>query len=41
MLNVAEIAASGVACLVLGTNDLLKDMGGQPPARPRAICGVR
>jgi len=30
VLNVAEIAASGVACLAMGTNDLLKAMRGQP-----------
>ena len=30
VLNVAEIAASGVACLAMGTNDLLKAMQGQP-----------
>jgi citrate lyase subunit beta/citryl-CoA lyase len=30
VLNVAEIAASGVTCLAMGTNDLLKAMHGQP-----------
>jgi citrate lyase subunit beta/citryl-CoA lyase len=30
VLNAAAIAASGVACLVLGTNDLLNDLRGQP-----------
>ena len=30
ILNVAEIAASGVTCLAMGTNDLLKAMQGQP-----------
>jgi citrate lyase subunit beta/citryl-CoA lyase len=30
MLNVAAIAASGVVCLALGTNDLLNDMRGHP-----------
>jgi citrate lyase subunit beta/citryl-CoA lyase len=30
VLHVAEIAASGVACLAMGTNDLLKAMQGQP-----------
>jgi citrate lyase subunit beta/citryl-CoA lyase len=30
VLHVAEIAASGVTCLAMGTNDLLKAMRGQP-----------
>ena len=30
VLNVAAIAASGVACLAMGTNDLLKAMRAQP-----------
>ena len=30
VLNVTQIAASGVACLAMGTNDLLKTMQGQP-----------
>ncbi|HJS45800.1 MAG TPA: CoA ester lyase [Rhizomicrobium sp.] len=30
VLNVAEIAASGVACLAMGTNDLLKALRAQP-----------
>ena len=30
VLNVAAIAASGVQCLAMGTNDLLKAMHGQP-----------
>ena len=30
VLNVSEIAASGVTCLAMGTNDLLKAMRGQP-----------
>jgi citrate lyase subunit beta/citryl-CoA lyase len=30
VLNVAAIAASGVACLAMGTNDLLKAMHAQP-----------
>jgi citrate lyase subunit beta/citryl-CoA lyase len=30
VLNVAAIAASGAACLVMGTNDLLNDLRGQP-----------
>ena len=30
VLNATQIAASGVACLVMGTNDLLKAMQGQP-----------
>jgi citrate lyase subunit beta/citryl-CoA lyase len=29
VLNLSEIAASGVTCLLLGTNDLLKSMRGQ------------
>jgi citrate lyase subunit beta/citryl-CoA lyase len=29
VLNLNEIAASGVTCLVLGANDLIKDMGGR------------
>ena len=29
VLNMAEIAGAGVACLVLGANDLIKDMGGR------------
>jgi citrate lyase subunit beta/citryl-CoA lyase len=29
ILNLAEIAGAGVSCLVLGANDLLKDMGGR------------
>jgi len=29
VLNLSEIAASGAACLLLGTNDLLKSMRGQ------------
>lgn len=29
VLNLTEIASSGVACLVLGANDLIKDMGGR------------
>jgi citrate lyase subunit beta/citryl-CoA lyase len=28
-MNLAEIAAAGVTCLVLGANDLLKEMGGR------------
>jgi citrate lyase subunit beta/citryl-CoA lyase len=32
VMNLTEIAASGVACLVLGANDLLKEMAGR--ARP-------
>ncbi|HYS46424.1 MAG TPA: CoA ester lyase, partial [Rhizomicrobium sp.] len=30
VMNVAEIAASGAACLAMGLNDLLKAMRGQP-----------
>ena len=30
VLNLAAIAGSGAACLLLGTNDLLKDMHGRP-----------
>jgi len=30
VLNVAEIAAAGVECLAMGTNDLLKALRGQP-----------
>ena len=29
VLNLSEMAASGIACLLLGTNDLLKSMRGQ------------
>lgn len=29
VLNLEEIARSGIACLVLGANDLIKDMGGR------------
>lgn len=29
VLNLAEIAGSGVSCLVLGANDLIKDLGGR------------
>ena len=39
VLNLVEIAAGGAACLMLGTNDLLKSMRG-PPYRTAAICGV-
>ena len=41
VLNLAAIAASGAACLVLGTNDLLKAMRGQTlPDRAQSVGGA-
>jgi citrate lyase subunit beta/citryl-CoA lyase len=49
VLNVAEIAASGIACLAMGTNDLLKALRAQPlpdrrnlwPALSTAVLAAR
>lgn len=40
VLNLAEIAGSGVACLALGTNDLLTAMQGQPMPDRRNLWAV-
>jgi citrate lyase subunit beta/citryl-CoA lyase len=40
VLNLSEIAASGVACLLLGTNDLLKGMRGQALPDRRNLWAV-
>jgi citrate lyase subunit beta / citryl-CoA lyase len=40
MLNLAGIAASGAACLLLGTNDLLKSMRGQALPDRRNLWAV-
>jgi citrate lyase subunit beta/citryl-CoA lyase len=40
VLNLSEISASGAACLLLGTNDLLKSMRGQALADRRNLWAV-
>ena len=35
ILNLAAIAAAGVQCLMLGINDLMKEMRGAAMPRPR------
>lgn len=40
VLNLSGIAASGITCLLLGTNDLLKSMHGQPLPDRRNLWAV-
>jgi citrate lyase subunit beta/citryl-CoA lyase len=40
VLNLSQIAASGVSCLALGTNDFLKAMHAQPLPDRRNLWGV-